>query len=93
MGLWLLSFTGRCNAAVVSAESLIHARLVAVANGLGRAAHFDEGFAIDPEFAGQIPPTLIGRQLSGDEAADLLTMLMIGSPRRPAAVREEAVVS
>ncbi len=92
MGLWLLSFTGRCNAAVVRAESLTHARLVAVANGLGRATHFDEGFAIDSGFVGQIPPALIGRQLSGDEAADLLTMLMIGSPRRPAA-EIEAVAS
>jgi hypothetical protein len=83
MGLWLLSFMGRCNAAVVRGESLIQARLLAVADGIGRASHFDEGFAIDPEQAGQIPPSLIGRQLSGDEAADLLTMLMIASPDRP----------
>jgi hypothetical protein len=83
MGLWLLSFTGRCNAAVVRGESLIQARLLAVADGIGRASHFDEGFAIDPEQAGQIPPSLIGRQLSGDEAADLLTMLMIASPDSP----------
>jgi hypothetical protein len=83
MGLWLLSFTGRCNAAVVRAESLTQARLLAVADGVGRPSHFDEGFAIDPDCAGQIPPTLIGRQLSGDEAADLLTMLMIASPGGP----------
>jgi hypothetical protein len=79
MGLWLLSFTGRCNAVVIKGESLIQARLLAAVDGLGRASHFDEGFAIDPGCAGQIPPSLIGRQLSGDEAADLLTMLMIGS--------------
>jgi hypothetical protein len=88
MGLWLLSFTGRCNAAVVRAESLIQARLLAVADGIGRASHFDEGFAIDPEQAGQIPPSLIGRQLSGDEAADLLTMLMIASPDSPVVATE-----
>jgi hypothetical protein len=68
-----------CNAAVVRAESLIQARLLAVADGIGRASHFDEGFAIDPACAGQIPPGLVGRQLSGDQAADLLTLLMIGS--------------
>jgi hypothetical protein len=79
MGLWLLSFTGRCNAVVIKGESLIQARLLAAVDGLGRVSHFDEGFAMDPECAGQIPPSLIGRQLSGDEAADLLTMLMIGS--------------
>jgi hypothetical protein len=84
MGLWLLSFTGRCNAAVVRAETLIQARLLAVADGVGRASHFDEGFAIDPDCAAQIPPSLIGRPLSGDEAADLLTMLMIGPKREPA---------
>jgi hypothetical protein len=83
MGLWLLSFTGRCNAAVVKAETLIQARLLAVAEGIGRASHFDEGFAINPACAGQIPPSLIGRQLSGDEAADLLTMLRIGSAAKP----------
>jgi hypothetical protein len=78
MELRLLSFTSRCNAAVVRAESLTHARPLAVTDGLGRASHFDEGFAIDPELAAQIPPSLIGRQLSGDDAADLLTTLMIG---------------
>jgi hypothetical protein len=31
----------------------------------------------------QIPPGLVGRQLSGDEAADLLTLLMIGSKEEP----------
>jgi hypothetical protein len=64
---------------VIKGESLIQARLLAAVVGLGRASHFDEGFAIDPERAGQMPASLIGRQLSGDEAADLLTMLMIGS--------------
>jgi hypothetical protein len=62
-----------------------------VADGIGRASHFDEGFAIDPEHAGQIPPSLIGRQLSGDEAADLLTMLMIASPDSPIVATEAPV--
>jgi len=73
MGPWLLSYAGRCNAAVIRAETLIQARLLALADGIGRISHFDEGFAMDPECAGQIPPSLIGRHLSGDEAADLLT--------------------
>jgi hypothetical protein len=65
MGLWLLSFTGRCNAVVIKGESLIQARLLAAVDGLGRASHFDEGFAIDPGCAGQIPPnrtTVVGRR-------------------------------
>jgi hypothetical protein len=65
MGLWLLSFTGRRNAAVVRAETLAQARLLAVADDIERASHFDEGFAIDPQCAAQILPSLIGRQLSG----------------------------
>jgi hypothetical protein len=63
-----------------------------VTEGLGRASHFDEGFAIDPELAAQIPPSLIGRQLFGDDAADLLTTLMIGS-QRDAAAEEDALAS
>jgi hypothetical protein len=59
-----------------------------MADGIGRGSHFDEGFAIDPERAGLIPPSLIGRQLSGDEAADLLTMLMIASPDSPVVATE-----
>jgi hypothetical protein len=81
MGLWLLSFTGRCNAAVVRAESLIQARLLAVADGIVRAR------LTSTKASRSIPSTrarsrrgLIGRQLSGGEAADLLTMLMIASP-------------
>jgi hypothetical protein len=88
MGLWLLSYKGRCNAVVVRAESLIHARLLAVAEGVGRESHIDEGFAIDCKNAGRIPPSLIGRQLSGDEVADLLTLLMIESPENPVVASE-----
>jgi hypothetical protein len=36
----LSATTGHCNAAVVGAESLIHARPIAVGDGLDRAAHF-----------------------------------------------------
>jgi hypothetical protein len=88
MGLWLLSFTGRCNAAIIRADTLIQARLLAAAEGVGRASHFDQGFAINPKCVGAIPPDLIGRHLSGDEAADLLTMLMISSPRSPVITNE-----
>jgi hypothetical protein len=62
-----------------------------VTDGLGRASHFDEGFAIAPKLAAWIPPSLIGRQLSGDDAVDLLTTLMIGSRRSP--VAEENVLA
>jgi hypothetical protein len=54
-----------------------------VANGVGRASHHDDAFAIDPKCTGQIPPSLIGRQLARDEATDLLTMLKIPSRESP----------
>jgi hypothetical protein len=73
-GLWWLSFRGG-TAVIVPAETLVHARLLAVANDLGRAYLFDDGFRVDPEYEQMIPDDLIGRTLSRGEATDLLRRL------------------
>ena len=77
MGLWLLSFTEREVAVIVEAETLAHARLLAAANQVCRASLFDEGWAIKSSFRAQIPADFIGRTLSQDETADLLSTLTI----------------
>jgi hypothetical protein len=79
MGLWLLSFTQREVAVIVEAETLAHARLIAATNQICRASLFDEGVAIKPCFHAQIPPDFVGRTLSQDETADLLSMLTIAA--------------
>jgi hypothetical protein len=80
MALWLLSFTQREVAVIVEAETLAHARLLAAANQICRASLFDEGVAIKPSFQARIPSDLIGRALSRDETADLLSTLKIDAP-------------
>jgi hypothetical protein len=77
MGLWLLSFTQREVAVIVEAETLAHARLLAAANSVCRASQFDEGFPIKTSFQARIPADFIGRALSQDETADLLSALAI----------------
>jgi hypothetical protein len=77
MGLWLLSFTEREVAMIVEAETLAHARLLAAANQVCRASQFEEGWAIKPSIRAQIPADFIGRTLSQDETADLLSTLTI----------------
>ena len=77
MGLWLLSFTEREVAMIVEAETLAHARLRAAANQVCRASQFEEGWAIKPSIRAQIPADFIGRTLSQDETADLLSTLTI----------------
>jgi hypothetical protein len=79
MGLWLLSFTRREVAVIVEAETLTHARLLAAANQVCRASLFDEGWVIPPSLHAQIPAEFIGRALSQDETADLLSTLTIGA--------------
>ena len=70
MSLWWLSFKGDATI-IVRAETLIHARLLAAADKVGRAYLFDAGFQVDPEFEQMIPDDLIGRTLSREEATDL----------------------
>ena len=91
MGLWLLSFTEREVAVLVEAETLTHARLLAASNQVCRASLFDEGWAIKPSIRAQIPADFIGRALSQDETADLLSTLSIGARYDALVEQDEAV--
>jgi hypothetical protein len=69
--MWWLQFE-EGNAAVVAATSLVQARLIAVAHGLGRASKFVDGYPIDADFLQFIPSDLIGKELSKKEASEVL---------------------
>jgi hypothetical protein len=86
MGLWMLSFGDR-GAAIVEAESMIHARLRAAVKGLIRASLFVGGCQIDPEFIPLIPDESIGRKLTREHTSELLELFKhppkrqaVGSP-------------
>jgi hypothetical protein len=83
MTLWWLAFRGG-SAVIIEAESITHARVLAVANELGRASQFDDGYAIDSDLAELIPEDFIWRKLSPNEASDLLNRLREGPPRQGA---------
>jgi hypothetical protein len=70
---WLLFRDG--GVVIISASSLAHARLLAAANGLGRASHFVEGNFIDTERLPTIPSEFVGRMLSPVEARQLVELL------------------
>ena len=67
--MWWLQFE-EGNAAVVTATSLVQARLIAASQGLGRVSKFVEGHLIDDEFLRFIP--IIGKELSKDDASEVL---------------------
>jgi hypothetical protein len=79
----MLSFGDR-GAAIVEAETMIHARLRVAVNGLVRASSFIGGCQIDPEFIPLIPGESIGRKLSREQSSELLELLKHGPPRRSA---------
>jgi hypothetical protein len=54
---------------------MVHARLLAVVNDIGRASHFTDGYSIDPHLVELIPQELIERKLSPAEADGLLDQL------------------
>jgi hypothetical protein len=93
MALWLLSFTEREVAVIMEAETLAHARLLAAANQVCRASQFDEGWAIKPSVHAQIPADLVGRTLSQDETADLLSTLTISARFGALIDQSEAVLA
>lgn len=70
---WLLFRDG--GVVIIGASSLVHARLLAAANGLGRASHFVDGGFIDTERWPPIPSEFIGRMLSPIEAQQIREML------------------
>lgn len=71
--MWWLSFRDG-SVAIVDASSLVHARLLAAANGLGRASQFVEGIFVDTARL-PIPREFVGRMLSPIEAHQLGEML------------------
>ena len=87
MGLWMLSF-GDHGAAIVEADSMIHARLRAAVKGFVRASLFVGGCQIDPEFIPLIPGESIGRKLSREHTSELLELLKHGPPRRSAKLNQ-----
>jgi hypothetical protein len=91
MGLWLLSYTEHEVAIIVEAETLTHARLLAAADQVCRASQFDEGWDIRPSICEQIPADFVGRTLSQDETADLLSTLTIGARYEALIDESEAV--
>ena len=74
MKFWWLRLRGG-GAAIVEAETMVHARLLAVVNDIGRASHFTDGYPIDPHLLEHIPEELIERKLSPAEADGLLDQL------------------
>ena len=70
-GMWWLQFEGG-NAAVVAATTLAQARVIAAISGIGRASKFTEGYPIDDEFLRFIPSYLIGKELSKEDASEVL---------------------
>jgi hypothetical protein len=87
MGLWMLSF-GDHGAAIVEADSMIHARLRAAVKGFVRTSLFVGGCQIDPEFIPLIPGESIGRKLSREHTSELLELLKHGPPRRSAKLNQ-----
>jgi hypothetical protein len=71
---WWLSLRGG-SAVIVEAESMTHARLLAVVNDMGRASHFTDGYPIDAHLLELIPEELIECKLSPAEANELLDQL------------------
>jgi hypothetical protein len=72
--MWWLSFDDG-GVVIIAATSLAHARLLAVAKGLGRPSHFIEGSRIDTERLPPIPAEFVGRMLSPVDTRQLLEIL------------------
>jgi hypothetical protein len=85
MKFWWLRLRGG-GAAIVEAESMVHARLLAVVNDIGRASHVSDGYPIDPHLMDMIPEDFIERTLSPVEADGLLDRLRASEPRGAEAV-------
>src|SRR5215471_11481863 len=74
MGLWMRSFGDR-GAAIVEAESMIHARLRVAVKGLIRASLFVGGCQIDPEFIPLIPTNRSDESLLANTPANCSSCL------------------
>jgi hypothetical protein len=81
VGMWWLHFD-EGTAAIVAATSLAHARLIAVMEGLGRAASLVEAYEIDADFLQLIPHERIGKRLSKVEVDEVLERLKLATRKR-----------
>jgi len=72
--MWWLSFRDG-SAVAIQASSLVHARLLAAAHGLGRASQFVDGYFFQPTLAAMIPNDCVGRILAREEAWQLYDRL------------------
>jgi hypothetical protein len=66
----------------LEAPSMHEARMTAVARRLAPGVPFGEGLQLSAKMMTSLPPTLIGRMMSGAEAAELILQLVEGR-RRP----------
>jgi hypothetical protein len=76
--MWWLQFEDG-TAAIVAASSLVQARLLAMIEGLGRAAALVEGYEVDAEFLQMIPHNRIGKRLSKIEVDEVLERLKLAA--------------
>jgi hypothetical protein len=72
--VWWISFLDG-GVVIMEASSLLHARTLAAASGLGRVTQFAEGHFIGPKRAKLIPNGSIGRILSSIEAGKLRDLI------------------
>jgi hypothetical protein len=79
--MWWLSFSDG-GVVIIGASSLVHARLLAAAKGLGRASHFVEGNLIDTGRLPPIPAEFVGKMLSPVDARQLIEILDGGRSAR-----------
>ena len=81
MALYWLAYkrNGRlAGVAILAADSLMGARMRAAVDGIGRGAMFEQGHMLNPEFAGRVPPTCVGKMLSRREAVVMLERIERG---------------
>jgi hypothetical protein len=61
--------------AIVEAPSMLQARMNAAVRSIAASAPFAEGHELSARLMASVPPTQIGRMLSGAEAAELIRRL------------------
>ena len=72
--MWWITFRDG-SAVIVEATSLLHARMLAAVNEIGRVAQFADGYRLAAELAALVPDNRIGRLLSCDDAWTLYERL------------------
>jgi hypothetical protein len=77
--MWWLSFRDD-TAVVVEATSLLHARMLAAVQEIGRVAQFVQGIQLSPDFAALIPGDCVSRLLSSDDVWRLSDQLECDRP-------------